>query len=542
MIRKSLRRPLPKLWQRITTFRALKQIHAYMLVHGFNSHPSHLREIVYAAAVTVSGAIDYAHRLFQRVSHPDAFTWNAIIRGSAQSLNPSRAISLYTQMEERRCKPDKFTFSFLLKACTKLSWVSMGAQLHAKVVRYGFDAESFVRNSLINLHANCGDLNLASRLFREAPTREVVAWSALMAGYARRGDLELARNLFDEMPVKDLVSWNVMISVYAKKGQMEEARELFDLLPHRDVVSWNAVIAGYVLCGSYSLALQLFGEMQMAGEPADEVTFLSLLSACADSGDLETGKRIHCSITEKNPNDLSILLGNALIDMYSKCGNIESATQVFRKMKEKDVATWNSIILGSALHGHGSKSISFFNEMTRQRVRPNEVTFVGVLVGCSHAGMVHEGRHYFDLMREKYGIEPNIKHYGCIVDMLGRAGHLKEAFDFIENMIIEPNQIIWRALLGACRLHGNLELAEKANERLLEMQRDESGDYVLLSNAYASMDEWCVAEKVRKLMDDRGVRKEAGLSLIKVDNKELMHFLIDRDSNLKLRNNFLQLQ
>ncbi|XP_068643944.1 pentatricopeptide repeat-containing protein At5g15300 [Aristolochia californica] len=540
MIRKSLRRPLPKLWQRINSFRTLKQIHSYMLVHGFNSDPSHLRELIYAAAVTVSGSINYAHQLFEQISQPDVFTWNAIIRGSAQSLDPSKAISLYTQMEEKRNKPDKFTFSFLLKACTKLSWVSMGAQLHAKAAKYGFDAESFVRNSLINLHANCGDLNVASRLFQEAPTREVVAWSALMAGYARRGDLELARKLFDEMPVKDLVSWNVMISVYAKKGQMEKAQELFDLLPERDVVSWNAVLAGYVLRGSYSQALELFGEMQRTGEPADEVTFLSLLSACADSGDLETGKRIHCLLTEKNPNDLSILLSNALIDMYSKCGNIENATEVFRKMKERDVATWNSIILGSALHGHGSKSINLFIEMTRQKLRPNEVTFVGVLVGCSHAGMVQQGHHYFNLMRERYGIEPNIKHYGCMVDMLGRAGQLKEAFDFIEDMRIKPNTIIWRALLGACRLHGNLELAEKANKRILEMHPDQSGDFVLLSNAYASMDEWVGAEKVRKLMDDRGVRKEAGLSLIEADNKELMHFLLGRDSNLKLRDYFIQ--
>ncbi|XP_077227955.1 pentatricopeptide repeat-containing protein At5g15300-like [Tasmannia lanceolata] len=535
MIRKSHQRLSWGPWKLCTSFRALKQIHALMVVNGFNSHLSSLRELIYASAVAISGTINYAHKLFEQISDPDIFIWNTMIRGSAQSSNPINSISLYTQLEKSCFRPDKFTFPFLLKACTKLSWVSMANQIHGKIVRLGFESDTFVRNSLINLHANCGDLNVAGVIFEGSENRDVVAWSALLAGYARRGEIVTARKLFDEMPERDLISWNVMISVYAKRGEMESARKLFDDIPEKDVVSWNAMIAGYVLCGAHVEALEIFEEMQRAREQPDEVTLLSLLSACADSGALDIGRRIHCSLMETGLKEISIVLGNALIDMYAKCGSIERAVEVFRGMRERDVSTWNSIICGLAFHGYAKESICLFAEMLRERVRPNEITFVGVLVACSHGGMVYEGREYFDLMRIEYGINPNIKHYGCMVDILGRAGLLSEAFEFVETMMIKPNAIIWRTLLGACRVHGNVELGEHANQRLLEMRPDESGDYVLLSNIYASMGEWNGVERVRRLMDDRGVRKEAGCSLIEADNKELMHFLLDSKPKLDSR-------
>ncbi|KAF8399504.1 hypothetical protein HHK36_015371 [Tetracentron sinense] len=527
------------LWQKCSSFRALKQIHGFMLVNGFNSKPSALRELIFASAIAISGTIDYAHQLFRQITEPDTFMWNTMIRGSSQSPNPSNAISLYTQMEDRRVQPDNFTFPFLLKACTRLSWVKMGNEIHGKIVKFGFESNTFVRNTLIHFHANCGDLKVASALFDGSAKRDVVAWSALTTGYARRGELGVARQLFDEMPVKDLVSWNVMITGYVKRGDMDSARKLFDEVPERDVVTWNTMIAGYVLCGSHEQALEMFEEMRCVGERPDEVTMLSLLSACADSGALDVGLKIHCSLLEMGSGDLSILLGNALIDMYAKCGSIERALEVFRRMREKDVSSWNSIVGGLAFHGHAEQSIHLFREMLRKKIRPNEITFVGVLVACSHAGMVEESHQYFDLMRIEYNIEPNIKHYGCMVDVLGRAGLLNEAFEFIDSMVIEPNAIVWRTLLGACRVHGNAELGKRANERLLAMRRDQSGDYVLLSNIYASLGEWDGVEKVRKLMDDSGVKKEPGCSLIEADNKELMNFLFDSKPKLNSKGKVL---
>ncbi|TQD70477.1 hypothetical protein C1H46_043983 [Malus baccata] len=525
--RSSNRQQRSSLWQKCTNLRALKQVHASMVVNGFNSNYSAIRELIFCSAMAISGTIDYAHQVFDHVSEPDNFLWNTMIRGSAQSQSPLNAVLLYTRMENRHARPDGFTFPFVLKACTKLSWVKMGMGIHGKVVRFGFESNTFVRNTLIYFHANCGDLRIASALFDDSAKRDVVPWSALTAGYARRGKLDVARRLFDEMPVKDLVSWNVMITGYAKQGEMESARKLLDEVPKRDVVTWNAMIAGYVLCGSNEQALQMFEEMRSLGEKPDEVTMLSLLSACADIGDLDVGQKIHTALLEMGSGDMSIILGNALIDMYSKCGNIEGALEVFRRMRDKDVSSWNSVIGGLAFHGHSEESVNLFKEMRRLKVRPNEITFVGVLVACSHAGKVEEGRGYFNLMRNVYRIEPNIKHYGCMVDLLGRAGILNEAFEFIEKMEIAPNAIVWRTLLGACRVHGNVELGRRANERLLEMRRDESGDFVLLSNIYASRGEWQGVEEVRKLMDDCGVKKEAGCSLVEADNSALMHFLFD---------------
>ncbi|XP_068337023.1 pentatricopeptide repeat-containing protein At5g15300 [Pyrus communis] len=524
--RSTNRQQRSSLWQKCTNLRALKQVHASMVVNGFNSNYSAIRELIFCGAMAISGTIDYAHQVFDHVSEPDNFLWNTMIRGSAQSQCPLNAVLLYTRMENRHARPDGFTFPFVLKACTKLSWVKMGMGIHGKVVRFGFESNTFVRNTLIYFHANCGDLRIASALFDDSAKRDVVPWSALTAGYARRGKLDVARRLFDEMPVKDLVSWNVMITGYAKQGEMESARKLFDEVPKRDVVTWNAMIAGYVLCGSNEQALQMFEGMRSLGEKPDEVTMLSLLSACADIGDLDVGQKIHSALLEMGSGDMSIILGNALIDMYSKCGSIERALEVFRRMRDKDVSSWNSVIGGLAFHGHSEESVNLFKEMRRLKVRPNEITFVGVLVACSHAGKVEEGRGYFNLMRIVYRIEPNIKHYGCMVDLLGRAGILNEAFEFIEKMEIAPNAIVWRTLLGACRVHGNVELGRRANERLLEMRRDESGDFVLLSNIYASRGEWQGVEEVRKLMDDSGVKKEAGCSLVEADNSALMHFFV----------------
>lgn len=519
-----------KYWGKCKSLQTLKQAHAYMIINGFNSDRSALREIIYVSAVVLTSTIHYAHQMFVNITQPDNYMWNTMMRGSAQSPNPFLAVSLYTQMEKQGVRPDNYTFPFVLKACAKLCWGNFGCVVHGKVVKHGFEWNKFSRNTLIYFHAHCGDIGVAKRIFDESGEKDVVSWSALTAGYARRGDLGSARKLFEEMPVKDLVSWNVMITGYAKRGEMKCARKLFDEVPKRDVVSWNAMIAGYVLHGLHKEAFEMFDEMVGLGELPDDVTMLSLLSSCAITGALDVGEKIHCSILDRRKGELSIVIGNALIDMYAKCGCIEKAISVFRGMRDKLVSTWNSIIVGLAFHGHSEESIGFFKEMLRLNLRPNEITFVGVLIACSHAGKVEDGRRFFRLMRDVYNIAPNIKHYGCMVDMLGRAGLLDEAFTFIDTMDIEPNGIVWRTLLGACKIYNNVELAKRANDRLLKLRQDESGDYVLLSNVYASRGEWDGAERVRKLMDDCGVWKAPAFSSIDGDNRALMHFLLDSES------------
>ncbi|CDY11719.1 BnaC06g13270D [Brassica napus] len=456
----------PKLWQNCTSLRSLKQIHAFMILNGFMSDLSVVGELIYSASLSVPGALTYAHKLFDVIPKLDVSICNHVLRGTSQSMKPAKTVALYKEMEKRGVRPDRYTFTFVLKACSRLEWRSNGFAFHGKVMRHGFASNEYVKNALILFHANCGDLGIASELFDD--------------------------------------------SAKAHK---------------KDVVTWNAMISGYVSCGFPKEALSIFKEMRDAGEHPDVVTVLSLLSACADLGDSETGKRIHLYVLETASVSRSMYIGtpvwNALIDMYAKCGSIDSAIQVFRGMKERDLSSWNTLIVGLALH-HAEGSIEMFEEMQRLRVWPNEVTFIGVILACSHSGRVNEGRQYFRLMKDVYKIEPNIKHYGCMVDMLGRAGLLEEAFMFVESMEIEPNAIVWRTLLGACRIYGNVELGKYANEKLLSMRKGESGDYMLLSNIYASTGEWERVQKVRKMFDDTGVKKPSGYSLIEEDDDRLM--------------------
>ncbi|XP_078432861.1 pentatricopeptide repeat-containing protein At5g15300-like [Wolffia australiana] len=506
MIRKSgHKRFQPAAWRRCRSLRTLRQFHARMVVAGFESDLGGLRELLYCAAVLIPGALAYAHLLFSQVSRPELFLWNTLIRGAAHGPRPADALSLFLRMHPH-LSPDRYTFPFLLKAGARLPAPALGPQLHASAAKRGLDAHSPVRNALIHFHAACGHPPAARALFLSSPTARAdpVAWSALVAGLAKRGSLPAARVLFDAAPVKDLVSWNVMLTAYAKARDMPSARQLFDEMPRRDVVSWNAVIAGYVAAGAPDKALALFDDMAAAGHSPDEVTLLSLLSACAELGDLCRGARLHAAAPP------TTAVGNALIAMYARGGSAELALGVFRAMPERDVASWNSAIGALALHGRSAEAVALFGEMRRLRLRPDEISFVAVLAACSHGGLVDEGRRCFALMAGEYGIRPNVKHLGCMVDLLGRAGRVEEAFRLAERAGEEGNSVVWRALLGACRTHGEVAMAELANARL----GGESGDYVLLSNTYAAAGEWGAVEKTRRVMDERKVPKAAGRSLV----------------------------
>ncbi|TVU11927.1 hypothetical protein EJB05_45538, partial [Eragrostis curvula] len=497
--------------------RALKLIHGNLVVRGIGSGGLQpLRELLLSCIASFRGSMDYARRLFDGIPSPDLFMHNAMVRGYAHASAPGAAFVVYRRMEAARLKPDAFTFCYLLRACTGLPRSRAGYQVHAVAVKLGFLGDAFVRNALINMHAKCGDLEVAGALLGEADEHDVVAWSAVMAGHAARGDLDMARQMFDACRLKDMVCWNMMLGAYAKHGEMQKARELFDRAPEKDVVSWNTIITGYTAQGLLEQALEVFDEMRGAGWMPDEATVVSLLSCCANVGSLEVGRMIHSSHLEDRPS-VSVVTGNALVSMYAKCGDVNTAIEVFNKMQERDVWTWNSIIGGLALHGQAAKSVQFFNKMLEERIHPNEISFLCVLGACSHAGLVQDGQRYFSLMKDSYGMEPNVRHYSCIVDMLGRAGLLDEAFAIVTSMRCESSAVVWRTMLGACKIHGNVALGKLAQERLLNMSGDASGDYVLLSGIYASYNEWLGVETVRRSMDTRGLRKVAGCA--QVDRK-----------------------
>lgn len=337
--------------------------------------------------------------------------------------------------------------------------------------------------------------------------------------YSSCGHLMLARQLFDEITQPDLASWNSIINANCKAGLIDVAWNLFDAMPEKNVISWSCMINGYVECGGYKEALALFREMQMLKTndvKPNGFTMSSILSACGRLGALEHGKWVHAYI-EKCKMEIDVVLGTALIDMYAKCGSIGKAKWVFNLMgHNKDVMAWSAMVSGLAMHGDAWECLQLFNEMTSHGVRPNAVTFIGVLCACVHGGLVSEGKEYFRRMNKEFGISPMIQHYGCIVDLYGRAGLIGEAWNVVKSMPMEPDVLIWGALLSGSRMHGDIETCEISLKKLIELDPSNSGAYVLLSNVYAKMGKWIEVRQVRDLMEVRGIKKVPGCSLVEL--------------------------
>ncbi|GJV11923.1 pentatricopeptide repeat-containing protein [Tanacetum coccineum] len=334
--------------------------------------------------------------------------------------------------------------------------------------------------------------------------------------YASFGCIEDARKVFDGMCVRDVAVWNAMVSGYCKVGEFEKARELFEVMEERNVVSWTALIAGYAQGNRACEAVEVFRRMRVDGVKPDEVTMVALLSACAQLGALELGEWVHGYIDEYNLRK-SMSLNNALIDMYAKSGNIKKAMDVFENMKDQCVITWTTVIAGLALHGLGKEALDIFSRMEKSRVKPNDVTLIAVLSACSHSGLVKSGRWYFNNLLKKYGIKPRIEHYGCMIDLLDRAGCLLEAQEVLKKMPFEANAAIWGSLLAA--LYKNVDLGKKALDHLVKLEPYNSGNFLLLSNLYAANGHWNESGSIRKAMRDNGVKKIFGVSCIEVNSR-----------------------
>ncbi|XP_057736995.1 pentatricopeptide repeat-containing protein At2g20540 [Arachis stenosperma] len=438
--------------------------------------------------------VNYATLLFEQLVEPNVFSYNAIIRALTHNQEHYLAITVFKRilMREERISdkvpisPNEFTFPFVIKSCSVLSLRCLGEEIHGQVWKFGLKSNSVTENALIDM-------------------------------YTKFGDLRNAHKVFEEMTEPDAVSWNGLIFGYARLGQMESARVLFDEMPCRTIVSWTAMISGYCGIGCYGDALDIFRRMQMVGIEADEISVITVLPACAHLGALEVGKWIHM-YSGKNGFLQKTGICNALVEMYAKCGCIDEAMSLFDQMVEKDVISWSTMIGGLANHGKAHASIELFRKMQKAQVTPNGITFLGVLSACTHAGFWNEGLKYFDVMRLEYHIAPEIEHYGCLVDLLGRSGQLEQALDAISKMPMKPDSRIWNSLLSSCRIHRNLEIAVVAMEQLLELEPEESGNYVLLANIYAELGKWEGVSNVRKLIRSKGIKKTPGCSMIEVDN------------------------
>ncbi|XP_055821262.1 pentatricopeptide repeat-containing protein At1g08070, chloroplastic-like [Solanum dulcamara] len=373
-------------------------------------------------------------------------------------------------------------------------------------------------NAMISAFSRHGCVKEAKKLFENMSLRNSASWNSLISCYCKSSEVDNARLIFDRNPMKDVVSWNAMIDGYCKSEQMVKAEELFvEMGFMKDVVTWNTMIAGYVQCGEFVRAINLFQRMVREEVKPTEVTMVSLLSACAHLGALDMGEWIHSYIRTKKIK-IDYVLGNVLIDMYFKCGDVVGATQVFHGLYDRNIFCWNSVIIGLGMHGYGKEAVDAFIAMEGEGIKPDGVTFVGLLCSCSHSGLVSVGRSYFSQMKSVYGIEPGIEHYGCMIDLLGRSGCLQEALELIKNMPMKPNAVVWGGLLQACHKHKDAKLWEEVTENLLSLDPHDGGNYVFLSNLYASLNRWSEVDQCRKLMIKRGVHKTPGCSSIEVEN------------------------
>ncbi|XP_059644484.1 pentatricopeptide repeat-containing protein At1g74630 [Cornus florida] len=507
------------------TLKSFKQIHAHACKTGLDNDTFVAGQLLLHCAVLISDALDYARRLFLHTPNPDVFMYNTLIRGLSDSDSPQNSILTFTEMlRKSTAPPDSFSFAFVLKASANFRSLKAGIQLHSQAFVHGFDTHLFVGTTLVSMYAECGCAAFARKVFENMFEPNVVAWNAIVTAYFRSGDVKNAEAMFNRMPFTNLTSWNVMLAGYTKAGELELAKALFSKIPVKDDVSWSTMIVAFAHNGFFEEAFGFFRELQRVGIRSNEVSLTGVLSACAHAGAFEFGKILHGYI-EKSGLVWISSVNNALLDTYSKCGNVGMARLVFERMPgKKSIVSWTSMMAGLALQGHGKEAIKLFHKMEESGIRPDGITFISILYACSHAGLIEEGCGYFSKMREMYSIEPAIEHYGCMVDLYGRAGRLHEAYEFVTQMPISPNVIIWRTLLGACSIHGNVKLAERVKERLSELDPNNSGDHVLLSNIYAVAGKWKDVATVRRSMTNQRLKKTPGWSMIEVD-KVMYSFL-----------------
>ncbi|KAL6569478.1 hypothetical protein OROMI_013992 [Orobanche minor] len=499
-----------------------------------------------------------AEYLFKSMSNgKNHVTWTAMINGYSLNGDAIKAIECFVGMRAEGVEANQYTFPGVLAACAAFSDPRFSMQVHGCVFRGGFVANVFVQSALVDMYTKCGDLHSSWKVVVSMEVDDVISWNAMIVGCVRHGFPERALTLFKTMHAKDmeldeftfpsvlnslasmkdvmngknihslviksgfegytLVS-NALIDMYAKHENLDSAINLFDYLVEKDVISWTSLITGCAHSGSHEEALKLFCEMRINGTRPDQIVVSSALSSCAELALLDLGQQIHAN-SIKSGLGSSLSVDNSLVSLYAHCGYLENAGKVFNSMKTRNVISWTALIVGYAQNGEGLKSLQFYDEMIACGVKPDFITFIGLLFACSHAGLTERGRYYFESMTKDHGINPGPDHYACMIDLLGRSGKINEAEELLNKMTVKPDAALWKSLLSACRMHGNIDLAKKAARALIELEPQDSAPYVMLSNIYSVNRRWDEAASVRMLMKSRGVGKEPGRSWMQMSGK-----------------------
>lgn len=513
--------------------------------------------------------VDYAYKVFERMPERDLAAWNAMLLGFAQLGFLAEVFSLFDGMRFAGIHPDSVTVVGLSLGVLSVKSLELVRGIHAFGIQNGVAANVTVANTWISVYAKCGDLASSEKVFDEFDVKTVISWNSMIAGYANFENFLDAFGLYRRMLVRgirpdassivslisscvqpealfqgtlihshgiklgcdlNLSVTNTLISMYSKCGDVNSARLLFDCMSDRTHVSWTVMISGYAEKRDMDEAMSLFFSMKKAGETPDLVTILSLLSGCSKTGSLELGKWIDSYVKSKELKD-NIMVCNALIDMYSKCGSIVEAKEVFHAMHEKTIVSWTTMISGCAMNGQFEEALDLFYQMRSLGLKPNHITFLAVLQACTHAGFLDKGWEFFNMMTIVYDISPGLDHYSCMADLLGRKGMLKEALEFVLNMPIEPDAAILSALLSACKVHQNIEIGKYVASRLFEMDPQEAAPYVGMANIYASTGKWDRVAMIRLLMKHNKVSKSPGESLIQINGKTRRFTVEDRSNS-----------
>ncbi|KAL2532271.1 putative Pentatricopeptide repeat-containing protein [Abeliophyllum distichum] len=518
------------------------------------------------------GKMGDAVRVFEEYFEPDIVLWTTLITGYEQNGSPEEALEIFVRMVVGNAVlPDSITLVSIVSACAQLLKLKAGRSVHGYVMRMGFDGSLSLSNSLLNLYAKTGSVNAAANLFSKMEGKDVISWASMIACFAHNRAAMEALKLFDEMMIRgveptsvilistlqackatcnleegkriheiaankglesDILVSTALIDMYMNCSSPDEAIEVFKRIPENDAACWSALLCGYVQNGMADKSMGVFCNMLASDIRPDGVVMVKILLSCSELGVLQQTCCIHGFVIKGGFSNNSFV-GASLIESYAKCGSVDNAVMVFEGIIDKDVIVWSSMFAGYGYHGRGHDSLEFFDRMVKHSaIRPNNVTFLSILAACSHAGLVKEGIEIFNKMVNDYKLIPDSKHYGIVVDLLGRTGELDKAMQFIDQIPQPVGAHIWGALLGACRIHQNMEMVEVAAKNLLQLDPDHSGYYILLSNVYAVGGKWDNAADVRTLVKEKQLKKVSGQSAIELRD-EVHNFIANDRSHPK---------
>ncbi|XP_065868761.1 putative pentatricopeptide repeat-containing protein At3g49142 [Euphorbia lathyris] len=483
-------------------------------------------------AYAACGEPRVTRHIFDEITDKNVVFFNVMIRSYVNNHLHIDALGVFKTMSSQGFNPDIYTYPCVLKASSRSNSLWVGLQIHADIVKVGLDSNRFIGNGLVAMYGKCECLNEARQVLDEIPRKDVVSWNSIVAVYAQNGCFNGALELCREMEASNLKpNACTMASLLPAVTNTSSANvlyvtEMFHNLTDKCVIAWNVMIAVYVNNAMCKEAVDLYLEMEANGIEPNEVSIASILPACGDLSALSLGRRIH-----EYANRMKLLpnlpLENALIDMYAKCGCLWDARAVFDQMQSRDVVTWTSMICAYGICGHGLEAVELFAKMQNSGLVPDSIAFVSLLAACSHAGLLDKGKYFFNLM-STYGISPKVEHFACMVDLLGRAGKIEEAYDLIKQMPMEPSERVWGALLSACRVYSNMNIGLLAADRVFQLDPEQSGYYVLLSNIYAKAGKWEDVAAVRSIMLRQGLKKMPGISNVELNNNVHTFLACDR--------------